>query len=531
MDELQKLYPDPYTHFQAVAKEKNKAEELQRRELTFTLDPNKKIIMGVNRKNFGYAIISKVYHELGIDTFLNNRKRYIRAEYNLNAIMKMLVYSRLLAPASKKKTHEERGRYFDTMDFSLDDVYRSLTQFNKYKDDLQLWIHEHIRANHERDTSIIFYDVTNYYFEIDEQDELRRKGVSKEHRPDPIVQMGLFMDNDGLPIAYHLFPGNCNDCLTLLPLMKIIRAKYALGKAVVVADRGMNTNKNAYYLANSRGGYIFSQTVRGGSDELKSYILKSSGYKELEGTKGFKKKSRQFTRIIKFKDDDGTEINAQIAEKQLVFYSPDYDKREKALRAPAIEKARDLIKNPGKYKRHNSYGAAKYVIELQYDKKTGEILTPAEMLRFDEEKLMEEEQYDGYYLIVTSRHYESDEWMLAHYKGLWQIEETFKVTKSDLEARPVHVSLEEHINSHFLVCFIALVIIKLIHRKLGRIFSPETIIENLSNACCTHLEENWYVFDHRNEALDAIGDAFGIDFSKKYMTHMDIRKALGSTKK
>jgi len=392
-------------------------------------------------------------------------------------------------------------------------------------------MHERICANRERDTSIIFYDVTNYYFEIDEQDELRRKGVSKEHRPDPIVQMGLFMDNDGLPITYHLFPGNCNDCLTLLPLMKILRAKYSLGKAVVVADKGMNTSKNAYYLANSRGGYIFSQTVRGGTDELKSYILKNSGYRKLEGKHGFKKKSRQFTRIVKFTDDDGTQINAQIAEKHLVFYSPDYDKRDKALRLPTIEKARDLIKNPGKYKQHNSYGAAKYVSELKYDKKTGEILTPAEKLRFDEEKLKEEEKYDGYYLIVTSRHYESDDWMLDHYRGLWQIEETFKISKSDLEARPVYVSLMEHINAHFLFCFVALVIMKLIHHTLGRIYSPETIIENLSKACCTHLEKNWYLFDHRNEIMDKIGNVFGIDFTNKYMTHMDIRKAIGITKK
>jgi transposase len=311
--------------------------------------------------------------------------------------------------------------------------------------------------------------------------------------------------------------------------MKIIRAKYALGKAVVVADKGMNTHKNAYYLANSRGGYIFSQTVRGGTSELKAYVLKNSGYKEMDG--GFKMKSRQFTRDVKFEDDNGEPIHTQIPEKQLVFYSPDYDRREKELRAPAIEKAMDLIKTPGKYNKHNSFGAAKYVSSLKYDKKTGEIVTPAEMLRFDDDKLAEEEKYDGYYLIVTCRYNESDDWMLEHYKGLWQIEESFRVTKSDLEARPVYVSLYEHINAHFLVCFIALVIIRLIQLRLGRAYSPEIIIENLARACCTYIERNWFIFDHRTEALDEIGKVLGIDFSYKYMTSGDIRKALGATKK
>ena len=382
LDELQKKYPDPLEHFRKIAAEKNEAESKQLKEQTITINPVEKIATGDNRKNFGYAVISKFYHMLGINVFMNNRQRYIKAEYSLNSIMQMLVYSRILSPASKKKTYEERGRYFDKMDFSLDDVYRSLKYFNKYSEDLLLWLHEHVREIQNRDTSLIFYDVTNYYFEISEEDDLRRKGVSKEHRPDPILQMGLFMDNDGIPITYHLFPGNCNDCSTLVPLMKIVREKYSLGKAVVVADKGMNTQKNVYYLANHRGGYLFSQTVRGGSNELKAYVLKKSGYKELKNTNGFKMKSRQFTRYVEFVDDDGKKVTANIAEKQLVFYSPDYDKRDKANRAPAIEKAKDLINSPGKYKQHNSHGAAKYINELVFDKVTGEILTPSEKLEY-----------------------------------------------------------------------------------------------------------------------------------------------------
>ncbi|MDR2928174.1 MAG: IS1634 family transposase [Cytophagaceae bacterium] len=540
LDELKKIYPDPIAHFKSIAEQRTLLEKAQKENIMITANPREQLTPGDNRKNFGYAVISKIYHEMGLDVFFSNHMRGTKVLYNLNAIMKMLVYSRILCPSSKKKTFERRGMYFDKMDFSLDDVYRSLTMIGNFIDGIQLWIHRHIQDNRRRNTDFIFYDVTNYYFEIDEQDELRRKGVSKEHRPDPIVQMGLFVDNDGLPITYHLYPGNCNDCLTLIPLMKTIRQKYELGKAVVVADKGLNTDKNAYYLANHRGGYIFSQKVRGGSNELKKYVLDPSGYRSYgtahqhdgdDQQKGNKIKSRQFTRVVEFLDDDGTIIKAEIAEKQIVFYSSKYDIREKKLRAATIEKAKDLINNPSKYNRNNAYGAAKYISNIKYDKKTGEILTPAELLKFNQEKLDEEEKFDGYYLITTSRYNEPDDWAVNHYRELWQIEETFRITKSDLETRPIYVSRKDHIESHFAICFIALVIIRIIQFRMAREYSPAMIAESLGNIGCTDIGKNYYVFDHRDTVTDTIAKTFDIDFSRKYMSLGEIRKAIGSTKR
>lgn len=539
LDELKKIYPDPIAHFKSVAEQRTIAEKTQKESIMLSIDTREQLMPGHNRKNFGYAVISKIYHELGLDVFFSNHMRGMRIEYNLNSIMKMLVYSRILLPSSKKCTYERRGMYFDKMDFSLDDVYRSLTVIGKYIDDIQLWIHRHVQAKRQRNTEFIFYDVTNYYFEIDEQDDLRKKGVCKEHRPDPIVQMGLFIDNDGLPITYHLYPGNCNDCKTLIPLMKIIRQKYELSKAVVVADKGLNTDKNAYYLANHRGGYIFSQKVRGGSGELKKYVLDERGYRsygtsdggDANDDSGNKIKSRQFTRRVEFLDDDGTTINAEIAEKQIVFYSRKYDMREKELRAVTIQKAKAIIDNPSKYNRNTSYGAAKYVSNIKYDRKTGEIVTPAELLRFNQKKLDEDEKYDGYYLITTSRYNEKDDWAIGHYRELWQIEETFRITKSELEARPVYVSRKDHIESHFLICFIALVIMRIIQFRMDRKYSPAVIAGSLANIGCTDIGKNYYVFDHRGTATDMIAKTFDIDFSRKYMSLGEIRKAIGNTKR
>ena len=527
LDALREEHPDPITHYQSVVKEMNAERKREQALISIALDPAERMT-GSTRKNVGYAALSYIYHELEIDHFFANRQRSIQATYSMNMIMRLLVFARLLSPGSKKRTFEEREWFFERGDFTLDDVYRALTKFSNHQDALQVWIHEHIREKYGRDTSILYYDVTNYYFETEKRDALRRKGVSKEHRPDPIVQMGLFMDNSGLPIAYHLFPGNNNDCTTLLPMMKRVRKDYGIGKAVVVSDKGMNTQKNAYYLANSRGGYVFSQTVRGGTKELKRYVLNEDDYVWIGSD--YKKKSRQFTREVEFEEDDGREIKASIAEKQVVFYSRDYDKKAKADRAPAVEKARALIRNPKQFNRYNTYGAAKYIQHIEYDKETGEILQPQSILVLNEKLIVEEEKYDGYYAIVTSRYNETDEWIIDTYKELWRIEETFKVTKSELEARPVFVSREDHIQAHFLICFVALVIIRLLQHIMKNRFSTERILASLSKACCSNVLGNLFVFDHYDEVLAAINASLGIDLSIKFRTRADIKNIIAKSK-
>jgi transposase len=520
-------YVDPVSHFEEVVARMNAEKKAEKQRLSITIDPNE-TFEGDNGRNIGYAALSCIYHELEINKFFAYRQRDIDAEYNMNAIMRLLVFSRLLSPGSKKKAFDEREQFFERCDFTLDDLYRSLTRFSKFRDALQLWIHERITASCGRDTSITYYDVTNYYFEIDKQDKIRRKGVCKEHRPNPIVQMGLFMDNSGLPVAYQLFAGNNNDCTTLLPVLKRIRQEFGIGKAVVVSDKGMNTHKNAYYLANSRGGYVFSQSVRGGTKELKAYVLKETGYEWIGND--YKKKSRQFTRKAEFEDDNGNTVKADIAEKQVAFYSRDYDRKAKADRAAAVRKAEMLVKSPDKFNMYNSHGAAKYIKHIEFDEETGKIIKARSILEFDKEALSEEEKYDGYYVIVTSRYDAPDNWVIDTYKELWRIEETFKVTKSELEARPVYVSREDHIQSHFLTCFLALVIVRLLQKKVDNKYSAEQILQGLSKTRCTNTEGNLFVSSYNDDVVREIGDVLGIDFRKKYRTLAEIKNIIAKTK-
>lgn len=531
LDELEKQYADPIAFFEEKIKQMNKQQESETSTITFHMHRDEWIEKDTtNRKNFGYASLSKIYHELGIHTFLINRQRHAKHEYDANSIMKLLVFSRLLDPASKKKTFKNKETFFEKTNFSLDDIYRCLSFFNKHKDALQLWIHEHIQQQHGRNTSLVYYDVTNYYFEIDEADELRKKGVSKEHRPDPIVQMGLFMDTDGIPITYGLYPGNMLDKQTFIPMLRKIQRQFSLGRTIVVADKGMTMGDNIWYTLSAKNGYVFSYSVRGADRKFKNYVLNQSNYKNLN--KDFKIKSRLVPREITVTSARGKKIKKTVNEKQVIFYSEKYAVKAKAERAPAVEKARSLVQDPSRYNRATSHGAAKYVKNLTFDAGTGEILEEAKQaLLFDEEKLRQEEELDGYYAIITSEYKESDERIVEIYRGLWKIEESFKVIKSDLEGRPVYLSTQEHIEAHFLTCFVALVIARLLEHRLKGKYAITAMLESLKKASCSHIQENYYLFDYYDDILADIGREFGIGFGKKCMSLGEIKKILGEVKK
>ena len=532
LDELQKIYEDPIAHFQKSVDQLNEEKRAKQAPINFTFYDSDRLCVGDSlRKNFGYAALSKIYHELEIDKFLIHRQRYTKEKYDANTIMKMLVYSRILAPASKKASFDNREWFFEKSNYSLDDVYRCLDFFHKHKESLQVWMNDRIKKNYGRDTSLIYYDVTNYYFETDNQTDFLRKGVCKEHRPNPIVQMGLFMDNNALPITYELFPGNTNDCLTYRPNFGRIKKQFDLGRVITVADKAMTTGDNIWYTINTptKDGYVFSMSIRGATQELKDFVLDESDYIWLGNE--YKRKSRYYPRTIKVTGVSGKKLEKQVDEKQVVFWSEKYAKKAKAEREAALAKARDLAAHPGNYTRATSYGAAKYVKKVEYDNKTGEILTDSSILDIDEDRILEEEALDGYYVLVTSEMEESDDKIINMYRGLWKIEDSFKLTKSELEARPVYVWTKEHIEAHFLTCFVALTLMRILEMKLENKYSSGRIIESLSKAECDLLQQNYYYFVYYDEVLKDIGKVTGIDFSKKIRTLGDIKQELANTKK
>lgn len=530
LDELKKQYEDPIAHFTQIAKEMEENRQEETASVNFSFSKSETISDdSIPRKNFGYIALSYIYHSLGIHTFFINRQRHSKEIYSANEIMKLLVYGRLLFPGSKKKTYEQKNRFFDKMSFSMDDMYRCLSLFNKYKDNLQQWLNERIKKLYDRDSSLVYYDVTNYYFETDTFDDLKKKGVSKEHRPNPIVQMGLFIDRQGIPITYQLFPGNTNDCLTYRPNLSKMKKQYDLGKVVVVADKGMTTGDNIWYTLSAGDGYVFSKSVRKADQELKNYVLNQSGYLWLGDQ--YKRKSRLYPRTIQVTSSTGRKIKKIVDEKQVVFYSEKYAKKACYEREKKIEKALDLIHKPGKYNRTTHYGATGYIKNLQIDKETGEILSTTDILELDQERIKQEAALDGYYVLITSEYKEKDDAIIDMYRGLWKIEESFKVTKTDLEARPVYLSRHEHIKAHFLICFVALIIARILEMELNYNYSISRILESLSKAECSHLKENYYLFDYYDEILEKIGQLMSIDFDLKIRTQKNIKKILALSKK
>lgn len=540
--ELQKEYPDPIAHFKEVVDQMN-AQEKESKKFTMEIDLNEQLPDELHtRYNLGYAVIMKIYHELELDRFLNNKARHEPFKYNTDSIMKLLSITRILHPSSKKRSYEYRDRFFERFDFELHDVYRALSHFSKIGTECQRFISDQINNKFGRDTSLMYFDVTNFHFEIDETDDLRKRGKEKNNRPDPIVQMALAMDADGIPLYYKIFSGNTHDSKTFIPVFKDVCVRFTPGRVIAVADMGCTSSDNIYFLKGGDrdkrvNGYVFSYSIRKGSEKFKEYVLNDSNYTDRDGKPlkddyDFKIKSRIDVREIQVTMRDGSKKNMYIDEKQVIFWSKKYADKARAEREETIKKALDIIDNPKKYNKSSAHGAAGYIENIAFDKKTGEIYEqPGKKLIYNEEKATKDAKFDGYYCIITSELEMADQRIIEIYRGLSDIEDNFKVSKSDLDIRPVHVSREDRINAHVLICFISLVILRLIQKKTGYKFTPEQIITCLNNISCSLEHTNLYMFDYRSHISDCIGEAFGIDFTKKRLRLSEIKNILASSKK
>lgn len=544
-EDLIKIYDDPIKHFNDIADEREKELLLESKDsLLYSL--NEELDENSRPNNIGYIFLKMIYDELELNSFFKEKQKQLKNEYCLNDIFKLLIYSRIMNPGSKKEAYDNKEIYFDNFDFSLKDLYRSLDNFCEYQEDLQTWLWNHTKEKYNRDISNSYYDCTNYYFEISYNDEdlideegnilikgYRKKGPSKENRKDPIIQMGLLMDNTDLPLSYNLFPGNESEKTTLRPAIKKIKRNFGIERTIVVADRGLNTSDNTVFISgknntdsNNHDGYIYGQSVLGADKEFKDYVLADDYIidKITEDNENifFKHKSRIFAKTIQIKRNGKRTNKSIIYQKQMVYYSQKYADRQKYERELVIAKAKDLISNPGKYTKATSVGAAGFVNNIKFDKDTG-LISDGLSLSLNEEKIKELEKYDGYYSIVTSELEMSDKELRDKYRGLWKIEETFKITKSILKSRPVYVWTNEHIEAHFLTCFVSLLIVRLLEIKTGRQYSIENIIKTINELTCTKLKADTYIINTRNNISTSLCNIFNVDLTKKYIKLQKIK--------
>lgn len=533
-DELAAEHDDPVAWAESVVEEMNAEREAERQSAQVEIHPMQLVDKrAANRRNAGCAAALAVYSGLGIEAVLRNRSRGRAFSFDLSAVMRLLVVERILEPGSKRAAWERRSRHFFRCDLSLDDVYRGMDELAAARDSVVAAMNRAIASSGGRDASSVYYDVTNYYFECDPDgpDGLRERGVSKERRPLPIVQMGMLQDADGVPISYRLFRGNTTDGQTMVPVLADMKAEQGIGRVVAVADKGLNNSDNIAALVGRGDGFVLSQSLRGTRSDAGMKAWATSGDGWTTAGEDFRTRSMQGWKTLHLRAEDtadGRARDERVPVKWIALWSGKYDRRAKAERARVIERARDLVAHPGRYTRHTHHGAASYVRNVAFDD-DGSVATNRE-LSIDEGAIAEAERYDGYYLICTSEVGWDDGRVLDTYRELWRIEESFRVTKSELEARPVFVWTTPRIEAHFLTCYVGLVILRLLQRATG--IHASRIREEIAAMSCSALCANWWLFDHRTDESDAMLEAVGVpELRRKNMRTGEVRAAFAKAKR
>ena len=475
------------------------------KEKTREMIPLDEINLKLNPKNIGFMFLNSIYNDLGIDTLLNRIKSDSKIEYDLNGLTKLLVFGRILNPQSKKKTFEYRDKYLFpvTTCNDLNDVYKVLDVLEENSKKIQKRMNTKIKnSSIGRVTNLTYYDVTNYYFEtmygdddvyeLDEDNEIikdekgnpiivksgfKKNGVSKENAKGPIVQMGLFIDNNGIPVSHKLFPGNTQDKTTFKNVLENDVDEMDLGRIVVVADNGMNTQENKYLITEKGNGYIVSKSVKKSWTKIGPWALEDKDYIEIKNESGevtFKYKSRINEIELTYKNSDGTKSKKIVKEKEIVYWSKKHYEKELHQNKKFIEYLESCKDNPDKLK-DKQRKSQEFIEVIDVDKKTGEVIKTKKIVVFLEEKLKKYKETLGFYSIVTSEIEEDDKEIINRYHGLSRIEDSFRIIKSDLEGRPIYVWTEEHIKAHFLICFIALTIIRIIQYKILKYENKSTL--------------------------------------------------------
>lgn len=536
LEALEQKEPGAFNRLSMEAKQGLLGNSLSKR-LELSLDLNK--TLSNDRKAYGWKLFESIFDLIQVkqalmDTFDDTESVNTNLE-----ILKLLTYQRVLNPGSKLYTHQRQHELFGNWAIDENKMYRSLKSLFLAKENIQLRAHEGIINNIGRIATLVFYDVTNYYFEIDFSDPdtldedtgeikegFRKLGPCKHNSGNPIVQLGLFMDSNGIPISYKLFKGNTTDPKTYIPAIEQVKKQFGLERIIVVADKAMNSKHNILETNLNKDGWLFSQKhrgTRGASKVIQDFILDSSDWLYNE-TGTFAMKSMIHKRKLA--------NNQEVEEKIVVTWNEKYAQREKMRRDGALDYARKLT-NPELFRQTTKKGGKKY-LEIQYkDKKTGELKPFNPLITIDEDKVTFDEQFDGINVLVTSETQLSDEEIIGYYGQLYKIEDCFKVTKTEFNAKPVYVRLEEHIEAHFLTCFLALLLIRVLQHKTNWVYSAGRMIEAMNSAQAFEIATGFYKVT-ANDDLKAIFKLLQIEFDKdivRYETLNHFNNTWCTTKK
>ena len=499
--------------------------------------------------NGGYLFLQQVYYELGLDRICAMIRTRHGFSYNLNSILSRLVYTRILYPASKLSSYKDSGRFIEQPDFELHQIYRALSVLAEESDYIQARLFRNTMAIQERRTEVIYYDCTNFYFEIEEAEDDKQFGVSKENRPLPIVEMGLFMDRDGIPLAFCINPGNESEQLSLIPLEKKLMEKFDMSRFIVCTDAGLSSNTNRYFnsygKADATRDFITTQSVKKLKAHLKKWALAPEGWR-LSGSDGRTTynineldeaecldRIYYKSRWIKEKVEaviDGQSRKVELEQQLIVTYSIKYRNYLRAIRNRQVERARKAVAAGAKAVERKRQNDPKRFIKVNHATKDGDVAEQAACY-IDEDAIAKEEQYDGFYAVCTILE-DGPEPIIKVNQRRWEIEECFRIMKSEFQARPVYLKLQDRIIAHFITCFISLIVYRYLERKLDNRYTVGQIIDTLQEMNFIKYEGKGYQPTYtRTELTDALHEAFGFCTSKEIVPIRKMKKICADTKR
>lgn len=475
IEEVKKLAgkQDPYEWAKEQAAYYTKKAKEEKQDYTVILSNHKKIEKDrKNQFNVSYLFLQKIYYELGLDKMCRKIDASYKNTFDLNDIFLRLLLTRILYPGSKLASFEASKQFLEQPKFDPHHMYRALEIFAKENVAIQEHLYSQSLKVADRNTTVLYYDCTNFYFEINEAEDKKQYGKSKENRPNPIVQMGLFLDGSGIPLAFNITPGNQNEQTTLIPLEEKIIKDFELSKMIVCTDAGLSSKKNKQF--NTKGGraYITTQSLKKQKQYIREWALSPEGWRVKHGTKDVNLNDvtleNNYSLYYKerwIKDDNGIE------ERLIVSFSPKHKLYQASVRNKQIERAAKSVKNGGKIRKNKNQNDPQRFLKMEYTTKDGEVADTI-TVTLDNSEVEKEQQYDGFYGVTTSLQ-DPIEDIVEINRGRWEIEETFQLMKTEFKSRPVYLKNEDRIDAHFLTCFTALTIFRLLEKRINQEMKKE----------------------------------------------------------
>lgn len=516
------------------AEKETLAYNQQKEKVSLSLSPLARIPLDEERVfNIGYLFLQKICSELRMDNICRNIRNHHKFSYDFQAILTDLIYTRILAPSSKLSSYKYCHSLLEPPKYSLQDLYRALSVLAEESDFIQEELYKNSNFIHPRNSKILYYDCTNYYFEIEAEDGIKKYGKSKEHRPNPIVTMGLFMDADGIPLAFDIFPGNQNEQLTLKPIEKKVIKDFNCSEFIFCSDAGLGGKSNRFLNSFGNRSYVITYSLKKMKKEERELALlptqfKVPGSNKLIDLRTLDESDPKVYNTIYYKEYPL--VTGDMDETVIITYSPKYKAYQSKIRNAQIDRAKKMIQSSDKTRKGKGSNDPARFIQRTSVTEDGEI-AQKNIYQLDEAKILEESMYDGFYAVVTNLEGDIRE-IININKQRWEIEENFRIMKSEFEARPVFVRRKDRIKAHFLTCFISLLVYRLLEKKLGEEFTCSQILETLRNMNVTLLsKDSGYIPSYkRTKITDKLHSSFGFRTDYEFIRKSTMRTIIKETK-